>query len=136
VLAGVRREWDELNEAFAWLTSMLSAEVQARAFDHRGGPPAPRRPTVVTSLASAALGLYLLSFLPGPSGDPLAPFAAGLAVVLLVDSVRRFHATRRGRYAPSLLRFVLPSGSLRPERAAWRAHRDVERQILLDTGER
>ncbi len=38
VLAQVRREWDALNEGFAWLTSMLPADVQARAFDHRGGP--------------------------------------------------------------------------------------------------
>ena len=41
----VRREWDALNEGFAWLTCLLSVDVQGRAFDHRGGPRAARRPT-------------------------------------------------------------------------------------------
>ena len=68
VLAEVRREWDALNEGFAWLTCMLSADVQARAFDHRGGPRAARRPTVATAVAAGVLGAYVLSFLPGPPG--------------------------------------------------------------------
>jgi hypothetical protein len=40
------------------------------------------------------------------------------------------HATRAGRYAPSLFRFALPSDSLRPERVAFHAHRDAERLAL------
>ena len=130
----VRREWDALNEGFAWLTSMLSADVQARAFDHRGGPPAARRPTVASALAAGVLGCYVVSFLPGPPGDPLAPFLGSLAFALLIDAALRFHATRQGRYAPSLLRFLLPSDSLRPERLAWHAHRAAEREALAPTG--
>ncbi len=89
VLAEVRREWDALNEGFAWLTCMLPADVQARAFDHRGGPRAARRPTVATALAVGILGAYVLSFLPGPPGDPLGPFLGGLAIGLVIDAVRR-----------------------------------------------
>jgi hypothetical protein len=130
VLGRVRREWNWLNEGFAWLTCMLSADVQARAFDHRGGPSAARRPTMVTAVACGLLGFYLLSFLPGPAADPLAPFVGGLAIALLAEAVRRVRATRQDRYAPSLLRFALPSDSLRPERIAFHAHRDAEREVL------
>ena len=134
VLAQVRREWDALNEGFAWLTSMLPADVQARAFDHRGGPLAARRATVVTAVATGVLGAYVLSFLPGPPADPLAPVLGCLAVLLLADAVRRIGTTRRGRYAPSLFRLLLPSDSLRPERLAWHAHRDAERDALARIG--
>ncbi len=131
VLAEVRREWDGWNAGFAWLTSMLPADVQARAFDHRGGPSAARRPTMATALAAGLLGLYVLSFLPGgPAADPLAPVLGATAVLLLADAVRRIRAMRRGRYAPSLFRWLLPSDSLRPERLAWHAHRDAERETL------
>jgi hypothetical protein len=134
VLSEVRREWDAFNEGFAWLTSMLPADVQARSFDHRGGPPAARRATVVTAVATGVLGAYVLSFLPGPPGDPLGPFLGALAVGLVIDAPLRIRATRRGRYAPSLFRFLLPSHSLRPERLAWHAHRDAEREALAPTG--
>jgi len=130
VLGQVRREWDSLNEGFAWLTCLLSFEVQARAFDHRGGPPAARRPTIVTAAGGGLLGLYLASFLPGPAADPLAPMVGGLSVALLADAVRRARAARRGHYAPSLFRFALPSEVLRPERLAFHAHRDAEREAL------
>ncbi|HEX9189619.1 MAG TPA: hypothetical protein VGB87_21270, partial [Vicinamibacteria bacterium] len=131
VMAGVRQEWDALNTGFSWLTSMLSADVQARAFGHRGGPSVARRPTLVTAFAGGVLGLYVLRFLPGPPGDPLAPYLGGLAVALVVDTVRRVRATRRGEYAPSLFRWLLPSEVLRPERLAYHAHRDAEREALL-----
>jgi hypothetical protein len=130
VLDAVRREWDDFNRAFSWLTCLLGAEVQARAFDKHGGPAAARRPTLVTAIAAAGLCLYLLSFLPGPPGDPFAPFIGVLALALLVDSARRVSATRTGRYAPSLFRFLLPSDVLRPERLAFHAHRDAERRAL------
>jgi hypothetical protein len=110
---------------------MLSGDLQARAFDHRGGPPAARRATIATAVACGVLGLYLLSFLPGgPAADPLAPFVGALAVGLVVDAVQRVRATRQGRYAPSLFRFALPSDSLRPERVPYHAHRDAERAAL------
>jgi hypothetical protein len=132
VLAEVRREWDALNEGFAWLTTLLPADVQARAFDHRGGPAAARRPTLATAISGGLLGAYLLSFLPGgPTADPLAPVISGIAVLLLVDAVRRIRATRQGHYAPSLFRLLLPSDSLRPERIPWHAHRDAERDALI-----
>jgi len=130
VLGQVRREWDSLNEGFAWLTCLLSSEVQARAFDHRGGPPAARRPTMVTAAGGGLLGLYLASFLPGPAADPLAPMVAGLSVALLADAVRRARAARRGHYAPSLFRLALPSEVLRPERGAFHARLDSERETL------
>ncbi len=136
VLDGVRREWDDWNQGFAWYTSLLPAELQARAFDHRGGPAAARRTTLATAAASFVLALYLAILLPGGStADPVAPFVASLALTLLVDAARRAHAARHGRYAPSLLRFMLPSGALRPERVAFHAHRDAERQALDAIGQ-
>jgi hypothetical protein len=137
VLAGVRREWDDWNASFAWYTSLLGAAVQARAFDHRGGPRAARRATLATAASTFVLGLYLASFLPGgPPGDPLAPLVALVAAALVADAIARVRAARRGRYAPSLLRFVLPSHPLRPERIAYHAHRDAERRVLEKGGAR
>ena len=131
VLQGVQREWDGFNEAFAWLTSMLSSDVQARAFAHRGGPAAARRPTIASAAVCGVLGLYLASFLPGgPAADPLAPFVGALSLALVVDALMRIRSARQGRYAPSLFRFALPSDSLRPERAPYHAHRDAERAAL------
>jgi hypothetical protein len=135
VLAQVREEWDGLLEGFAWLASLLAASIQERAFAHRGGPAAARRPTTLTAVAAGLLGLYLLSFLPGPRADPMAPFMGGLALALLADAVRRIRATRQGRYAPSLFRILLPSKSLRPERVAWHSHRDAERRALEVIGQ-
>ena len=134
VLSEVRREWDAFNEGFAWLTSMLPADVQARAFDHHGGPLAARRATVASAVATGVLGAYVLSFLPGPPADPLAPVFGCVAVLLLADAARRIGVARRGRYAPSPFRVLLPSHSLRPERLAWHAHRDAEREALAPTG--
>ncbi len=131
VLGGVRVEWDAFNRGFSWLTSLLSADIQTRAFGHRGGPAAARRPTMISSLLCAVLGLYLLSFLPGGSAaDPLAPFVAVAAFALVIDAIRRVSAARQGRYAPSLLRALLPSDTLPPERVAYHAHRDAEREVL------
>jgi hypothetical protein len=131
VLSEVRREWDALNEGFAWLTAMLPADVQARAFDHRGGPSAARRATLATAIAGGLLGLYVLHFLPGPPGDPLAPYLGGLGVALVADAGLRLRAMRQGGYAPSLFRWLLPSHALRPERLAYHAHRNTERDALL-----
>lgn len=130
VMGAVRREWDAFNAGFPWLTSLLGADVQARAFDHRGGPAAARRATLATAAASAALGAYLLHFLPGPPGDPLAPWIAVAGVVLGIDAARRARDARRSRYAPSLLRWLLPSNVLRPERLPYQAHREAERALL------
>jgi hypothetical protein len=131
VVSSVRREWDALHQAFPWLACLLGAEVQARAFAHRGGARAARRATLATAAGSALLAFYLLSFLPGgPAADPLAPFVAAGAFALLVDAARRVVVTRAGRYAPSLWRAVLPSDTLRPERVAYRAHREAERRTL------
>jgi hypothetical protein len=136
VLQAVRREWDSFNDAFAWLTSMLPGDVQARAFDHRGGPSAARRAATASAATCGVFGLYLLSFLPGgPAADPLAPLIAVLSLGLAVDAVWRVRATRQGRYAPSLFRFALPSDSLRPERVAYHAHRDAEREALATIGQ-
>ena len=72
--------------------------------------------------------MYLLSFLPrGPAADPVAPVWA--RPVLLLDAALRVVATRAGRYAPSLWRACCP-GALRPERLAYRAHREAERETL------
>jgi hypothetical protein len=130
VMAGVRSEWDELNVGFAWLTSLLPLELQARAFDHRGGPAAARRATLWTAAASAIASLYLLSFLPGPPGDPIAPFLGAFTAALLVDAALRLRAAQRRCYAPSWLRLLIPTDLLRPERVAYHAHRDAERRIL------
>lgn len=130
VLGGVRCEWDAFNSGFAWFTSLLGTDLQARAFDHRGGPAAVRRATLATAGAGALMAVYLLSFLPGPPGDPLAGVVALAGVLLLLDAGLRAVAVRAGRYAPSLLRGLLPSDVLRPERVAYHAHRDAERAAL------
>jgi len=130
VLAQVRSEWDQWNEGFLWMTSLFPASLQLRAFDHRGGPPAVRRATFATCAAEALVALYLLSFLPGPPGDPIGPVLGVAAVVLLADAAWRVRSALAGRYAPSLLRWVLPSHLLRPERIAYQAHRDAERRLL------
>jgi hypothetical protein len=130
VMDGVRREWDDWNAGFAWVTSLLAAELQARAFDHHGGPKAARRAVHGTAGFTVAAALYILSFLPGPPGDPVGPLIALLALALLFDGGRRIQAARSGRYAPSLWRFLIPTDILRPERVAYHAHRDAERKIL------
>ncbi len=132
VLGGTRIEWDGFNQGFAWLTSLLPAEVQARAFAHRGGPEAARRPAIATAAASIGLGLYLLNELRfSPAADPLVPFVFVFSATLLLDGVLRLVAVRRRRYAPSLFRLLLPTHTLRPERVAYQAHRDAERAALL-----
>jgi hypothetical protein len=120
--------------AFSWLVSLLPEPVQARAFAHLAGPAAARRPTMATAIAGGLLGLYLLSFLPGPPGDPIAPLVGVAAVALLVDAIQRILRARQHRYAPSLFRFLLPTDSLRPERLAFHAHRDAERAALAFLG--
>jgi hypothetical protein len=44
--------------------------------------------------------------------------------------MRRLRAQAAGRYAPSLLRALVPADLLRPERVAYHAHRDAERRSL------
>jgi len=130
VIGDVRREWDELNRGFAWLTSLLSEELQSRAFDHAGGPAAARSSVYWTAGTGAAAAAYVLSFLPGPPGDPVGPLLGVLALVQLADSVIRVVASRGGRYAPSVWRFAIPSDLLPPERNAYHAHRDADRHAL------
>lgn len=132
VLGGVRLEWDSWNHAFSWLTSLLAAEVQERAFAHRGGPRAARSATLVSAGAAAIIGGYGLSFLPrGPAADPLAPLVLLVGLTLVADAIRRWAAIRSERYAPSLFRFLVPADLLRPERVAYRAHKEAEREALL-----
>jgi hypothetical protein len=134
VLGGVRVEWDSWNRGFSWLTTLLGAEVQERAFVHRGGPAAARGAVILSAGATALLGCYGLSFLPGgPAADPLAPFVLVVGLVLVADGLQRWAAARAERYAPSLLRFLLPADLLRPERVAYRAHREAERAALRQT---
>ena len=130
VMDGVRREWDDLNHGFAWLTSLLGEEQQARAFDHRGGPSAARSAVLFTAGLGALGALYVLSLFPGPPGDPIGPLVFVLALVQLADSAWRLLRMREGRYAPSVWRAFVPSDILRPERIAYHAHRNAERREL------
>jgi hypothetical protein len=133
VLAEIQREWDDLRVGFGWLVSLLPETLQRRAGERWGGPPALKRWTTITAFGSIVLALYLLSFLPGgPPGDPLAPFVALACLLLLGDGAHRLLRSSRGHYAPSVLRFVLPGDSLRPERLAFHAHRDAEREALKE----
>ena len=116
------------------LTSLLPEELQARAFDHRGGPSAARRATLWTAGAARSRRSMCSVFCRDP-GRPLGPVLGVLAGLLLADAAQHVRATRRGRYAPSLFRFVLATDLLRPERVAYHAHRDTERRIL-DSGVR
>jgi hypothetical protein len=127
VWAGIRREWDDLLGGFSWLASLLARPVQQRAFANRGGPAAARRPTVITALAGFAFALFVL-VQPQEAGDPVGPWLRLVALLLLVDGVVRIAQAARGAYAPSFFRFALPGGALRPERIAYQAHRDAERE--------
>ncbi|MFN8093489.1 MAG: hypothetical protein U0599_14945 [Vicinamibacteria bacterium] len=128
VLAGIRDDWDDFNRGFGWLTTLFARDVQGRAFDHHGGPAAAARATRATAAVEALLGAYLLSFLPGgPAADPVAPAAFVCGLALVGDGAVRFAASRAGRYAPSVLRFVLPVHLLRPERRPYEEHRAAER---------
>jgi len=130
VLAGVRREWDDLLTGFSWLASLLPEDVQRRAFGPRGGPAAVLWPTLVTAVAGFVFAAYVFAQ-PTVSGDPIGPWLRVLGAALVVDGVVRIGRARRGAYAPSIFSFALPSGSLRPERVAYQAHRDAERATLL-----
>ncbi len=133
VMGTIGAEWDAFNQGFPWLTGMLSVPVQARAFGHRGGPAAVRRPAVMTAAGAALAGVYLLFNLYGsPAADPLAPVMFLLAVVLLLDAALRGRSIRARQYAPSLFRFLLPSGALRAERVAYREHLEAERKVLQE----
>jgi hypothetical protein len=131
VLAEIQREWDDLMTGFGWLVSCLPSRLQQRACDRHGGPPAIKRWTVGTAVVSMVLAVYLLFFLRGgPPGDPLAPFVFVVSLLLLGDGAYRLYRVSQNEYAPSLLRFVLPGDSLRPERLAFHAHRDAEHEAL------
>jgi hypothetical protein len=130
VWAGIRREWGDLLGAFAWLACLLSSATQRRAFGERGGPPAARRPTWVTALAGFVVGGWVL-LQPREAADPIGPWLRLAACLLWIDGVLRIARMVRGDYAPSLFRLVLPSDSLRPERIAYQAHRDAEREARL-----
>jgi hypothetical protein len=127
VWVGIRREWDDLLGGFSGLASLLAAAVQRRAFGDIGGPLAARRPTWITALAGLALGGFVL-LQPHEAADPVGPWLRLLACCLLIDGLLRIARMLRGDYAPSLFRFILPSDSLRPERVAYQAHRDAERE--------
>jgi hypothetical protein len=129
VWSGIEREWDDLLGGFAWLASLLPEDVQRRAFDVRGGPAKARRPTLVTSVVGVVFAVYVLAQ-PHVAADPVGPWLRVLAVGLVIDAVRRVLRVRRGAYAPSLFAFLLPSDCLRPERVAYQAHRDAEREAL------
>lgn len=130
VREGLAREWDGLLRAFSGLVSLLPVEVQARAFGPRGGPGAARRSVFVSAAVEMAVALYVLSFFPGPSGDPLGPVLGLLALATLGDALLRLRAAHSGRYAPSPWGWLVPVTWLRPERLAWERHRAAERAAL------
>jgi hypothetical protein len=130
VKAALQREWDDLLGGFGWLVSLLSTAVQERAFAPRGGPAAARRPTWTSALGELAFAAYVLAQ-PVQAADPVGPWLRLLAASLVIDAGFRGARTRRGAYAPSLLRALLPSRSLRPERIAYQEHRDAELEARL-----
>ena len=133
VRAGIRREWDDLLGGFSGLVSLLSADVQARAFAARGGPAGVRRATWITAGVECVFAAYVLTQ-PAEAADPVGPWMRLASVGLLFEGVLRMFRAHNGLYAPSVLRAVLPSRSLRPERIAYLAHRDAEREAGLRFG--
>ena len=98
---------------------MLAADVQARAFDHRGGPAAARAADAGHRGRRRHPGpLRARASCPGRPAIPLAPFVGGLAVALVADAVRRVRATRRGRVRAEPLPFAAPLGA-RSAPSAW-----------------
>jgi len=130
VRTGLQAEWDDVLRAFAGLVSLLPSDVQARAFGPRGGPAAARRSVFVSAAVEIAVAVYVLSFFPGPPGDPVGPCLGLLAVVTLGEALLRLKRAHEGGYAPSLWGRLLPPTLFRPERGAWERHRAAERAAL------
>lgn len=119
VLEGVAREWDDLFRSAPWLPCLLSAAVQERAHRQRGGVAAARRFTLITAAAEALLGVW---FLAGRG-----PANAATGIFFAVEAGVRAWLCLHERFAPSVLGW--PFGDiLRPERVAYHAHRDAERE--------
>ncbi len=122
VMAGVRRDWEDLLTAGAGpLLVMLPEAVQQRAFAARGGPGAARTLTIATAVGQIAFAVWLLG--------------SGLAGSLLVaawcggEGAFRLHRAATGRFGPSLLGHAF-ADLLPPEREAYHAHRDAEARAL------
>lgn len=125
VLEGVAREWDDVLSAFAWLVSLLPVAVQRRAVSRRGGPKAIAGATRL-SAGLELIGAAWLFLGPGRIG----PIDGILGAFLLTEGAMRLYLAAQGELAPSV--FGLPfRGLLRPERVAYHAHRDAEREALI-----
>jgi hypothetical protein len=121
VLEGVAREWDDIFSVAPWVPALLPAEAQERAYRQRGGAAAARRWTAVT----AGVELLLAVWFFGGRGA----FNVLTGALLLLEAGSRLWRTLDGRFAPSFLGSLF-SDYLRPERVAYHAHRDAERETL------
>jgi hypothetical protein len=126
VLGEVAREWDDLRRSgFGWLISLLPPSVQERATAGVGGFKFVRGATWASIVFTGATAVWM----------GLAPTALNLltAAAFGVESLFRAQRAARGMFAPSLLASGL-ADYLRPERLAYRAHREAERAVLQQHG--
>ena len=109
--------WNSPNEGFAWLHLSCSRSSPGARRHHHGGPSGAAAPTLATAIVRAD---------PGPLRTPLPAGGAARRSagpvrrrlrgrVLLAAMVLRSGRLAEGEYAPSLLRWLLPPDSLRPE---------------------
>lgn len=117
VWAGVAREWQDLRDSgFDVVLSMLPRAPQQRAVGRAGGPVALSGATLVSIL------LTLLAAWWFETGQ--GPLNAATGLLLAGDASWRLYRWGKREYAPSLLGLPL-ARYLRPERVAYRAHRDA-----------
>jgi hypothetical protein len=124
VRAQVAQQWrDVRSSGFGWLVSLLPVPVQERAVGREGGPRAIRVSTIVSIAATLVAAVW---FATG-----LGPINTLVGILLAVDVGLRLWRLLHGEYAPSLFGGLI-SDYLQPERKAFHAHRDAERQALAD----
>ena len=92
-----------------------------------GRAPPDRR---ITALAGFAFAVFVL-VQPREAGDPVGPWLRLVAVLLLVDGASGSPGLPAAPTPPASFVSRSPSDCLRPERIAYHAHRDAEREARL-----
>lgn len=123
VLEEVSREWDDVFRAAPWLPALLPRGVQERAYRGRGAAAQARRWSLITACLTLAAGLWIVT------GSGPVNFLLGL--LLLGDGGHRLWRAQSGDFAPSAFGGLF-AHLLRPERVAYHAHRDAERETLTE----
>jgi len=118
----LERHWDEmLAMGGGMIVSLLPAEVQSQATQHREGLSSLRRASFKSALATIGIGIFV-----AVDATPLVVAVGGL---LILDGAWRCLRLQRRRPVGSLL-FGWLSPWISPDRDAYHAHRAFERRAL------